>query len=283
MKEQTDAIRTHYDSNPQKEWDRLQKRFPYEKHITVRMMDRYIQPGDTILDIGGGPGHYSVHYARQGHTVTLLDLSDENVRFAKKKARQYGVKITALQGDATDLSGFPDNSFDTVFLMGPLYHLMNEENRIRALQEARRVLKPGGYLFSSFILMFGGVIYGLREAPQTILMPKEQVFYDIAAKSESTALEAFTFSWMTTVRDARKLLESVPGLRTETVFGQESILSPYRYVLSKSPKKIRTAFYDYALRYCEKEDYLTHTEHLMIVSEKVPEEPARTERGGGVQ
>ena len=59
------------------------------------MMDRYIRPGDQILDIGGGPGHYAIHYAKQGHSVTLLDLSDENIRFAKKKARQYGVKITA--------------------------------------------------------------------------------------------------------------------------------------------------------------------------------------------
>ena len=63
-------------------------------------------------------------------------------------------------------------------------------------------------------------------------------------------------------------MAGVPGLRTETVFGQESILSPYRTALSRSPKKIRTAWYDYALRFCEKRDYLTHTEHLMIVSKK---------------
>ena len=269
MQEETEAIRQHYNADPQKEWDRLKKRHPYEKYITIHMMDRYIRPGDTILDIGGGPGHYAIHYAKQGHDVTLLDLSDENVRFAKKKARQYGVKITALQGDALDLSRFPDDSFDAVFLMGPLYHLMNEESRIRAIGEARRVLKPGGCLFSSFILMFGGVIYGLREAPETILQPREQEFYDIAAKGESLSFDAFTYAYMTTVPDARKLLESVPGLRTETVFGQESILAPYANTLNRSPLKIRKAFYDYALRFCEKEGFLTHAEHLMIVSRKV--------------
>ena len=268
MREETEAIRAHYNADPQKEWDRLKKDHPYEKYITVRMMERYIRPGNTILDIGGGPGHYAIHWAKRGHAVTLLDLSDENVRFAKKKARQYGVKITALQGNALDLSRFPDDSFDTVFLMGPLYHLMNEETRLRAIREAKRVLKRGGCLFSSFILMFGGVIYGLRELPETILWPNEQVFYDIAAKGESIAFEAFTYSWMTTVRDAKELLSAVPGLRTETVFGQESILAPYKNVLSRSSKKIRQAFYDYALRFCEKEDYLTHTEHLMIVSRK---------------
>ena len=269
MREEIEAIREHYNANPQKEWDRLQKRFPYEKYITTHMMDRYIHPGDTILDIGGGPGHYTIHYAKQGHAVTLLDLSDENVRFAKKKARQYGVRITALQGNALDLSRFPDASFDTVFLMGPLYHLMNEESRVQAIAEATRVLKPGACLFSSFILMFGGVIYGLRELPQTILSPKEQPLFEIAARSESTALNSFTYSYMTTVREAKALFESAPGLKTETVFGQESILSPYRNVLNQCPRKIRLAWYDYAIRFCEKEEYLTHTEHLMIVSRKM--------------
>ena len=268
MREETEAICKYYNADPRKEWDRLQKKHPYEKYITIHMMDRYIRPGSRILDIGGGPGQYSVHYAKQGHQVTLLDLSDENVCFAKKKSRQYRVRITALQGDALDLSRFPDESFDIVFLMGPLYHLMNEESRLRAVREAKRVLKTGGYLFSSFILMFGGVIYGLRELQETILRPEEQVLFEIAAKEESLAFEAFTYSYMTTVRDAEKLLETVPGLETETVFGQESILAPYRNILSRSPKKVRIAWYDYALRFCEKKEYLTHTEHLMIVSKK---------------
>ena len=267
-REETEAIRKHYNTDPLKEWDRLQKRTPYEKYITTQMMDRYIRPGDTILDIGGGPGQYSVYYAKQGHAMTLLDLSDGNVRFAKKKARQYGVKITALQGNALDLSRFEDASFDAVFLMGPLYHLMEEESRLQAIREAKQVLKPGGYLFSSFILMFGGVIYGLRELPETILWPEEQPLYEVAARDEGLSFKAFTFAYMTTVRDAKQLLASVPGLETVTAFGQESILAPYRNILKRSPRKIRQAWFDYALRYCEKEDYLTHSEHLMIISRK---------------
>ncbi len=270
MTEKKETVRSHYDENPLKEWIRLQKRLPYEKYITVRMMERYIRPDSAILDIGGGPGHYSIHFAKQGHAVTLLDLSGENVRFAKKKARQYGVKITALQGDATDLSRFPDDSFDTVFLMGPLYHLMTEESRLQAIREAKRVLKPGGFLFSSFILMFGGVIYGMRDIPQTIFWPREQPFYEIAAKGKGTSMEAFTFANLTTVSDAEALLSSIPGLETQTVFSQESILAPYQHTLAARPAKERRAWYDYALRFCEKRDYLTHSEHLMIVSQKLP-------------
>ncbi len=267
-REETEAIQTFYNSDPKREWDRLQTRYPYEKYITVRMMERYLQPGSAILDIGGGPGQYAVHFAKQGHRMTLLDLSDGNVRFAKQKARQYRVKLTALQGNALDLSRFGDAAFDAVFLMGPLYHLMEEESRRQALLEAARVLKPGGCLFSSFILMFGGVVYGLRDARETIHWPREQAFYEIAARGEGTSLMAFTYAHMTTVRDAKALLASIPGLRTETVFGQEGILAPYAGSLRACPRKTRLAWYDYALRFCEKEDYLTHAEHLMIISRR---------------
>ena len=268
MQEQTQAIQAHYDANPKKEWDRLKGFHPYEKYITLRMMNRYVRPGDSILDVGGGPGHYAVHFARAGHDVTLVDLSRENVRFAKKKARQYGVYFTAMQGDALDLSRFQDSSFDQVFLMGPLYHLMNEDARIRAVEEAKRVLKPGGCLFCSFILMFGGVIYGLREVPETIFWPGEQEYFEIAARGEGASFEAFTYAHMTTVAEVKKLFAQIPGLKKETIFGQESILAPYRNILKAKPRKLRQAWYDYALRFCDQEEYLTHSEHLMYVARK---------------
>lgn len=268
MKEMIDEIRTHYDADPKKEWERLQIRNTAEKQITVRMMDRYIREGDRILDIGGGPGHYSIYYARKGHDVTLVDLSSGNVRFAKKKAAQYKTHIAASQGNALDLSRFPDESFDVVFLMGPLYHLMKEETRLQAIREARRVLKKDGYLFCSFILMFGGVIYGMREIPETLFMEREQPFYEIAARGESASFDAFTWSYMTTVREAEAHFDHFSDLEQVSVFGQESILAPYRVMLTQIPKKLREAWYDYAVRFCDREDYLTHSEHLMIVSKK---------------
>ena len=268
MKEQKEIIQEYYDSHPKKEWDRLQKDHPYEKYITVHMMDQMIPEGATILDIGGGPGHYSVYYAKKGHEVTLFDLSPENIRFAKKKAYQYGVRFTAMQGDAMDLSRFSDNTFDIVFLMGPMYHLLSEKNRIRALTEAKRVLKPGGLLFTSFILLFGGVVYGLRDLRESICREQEKPVYEACARDESLALDAFTYSYMTTIPDAKKLIGKIPGLTTVKIFGQESILAPYRRLLAETPRKIRLAWYDYAIRFCDKEDFLTHTEHLMIVSRK---------------
>ncbi|MBO2517413.1 MAG: hypothetical protein CW338_09145 [Clostridiales bacterium] len=268
MKEMIDEIKRHYDEEPKKEWDRLQKKHPVEKYITLKMMDRYIRPGDRILDIGGGPGHYAIHYARQGHDVTLVDLSGGNVRFAKKKAAQYKTHITAMQGNALDLSRFADESFDIVFLMGPLYHLMEEETRLQAIREAKRVLKKGGYLFCSFILMFGGVIYGMRELPWTLFNEREKPLYEITARGEAASFESFTYTYMTTVKEAKAHFGGMDDLEQESIFGQESILAPYIHVMEGVSKKLREAWYDYAVRFCDKEEYLTHSEHLMIVCRK---------------
>lgn len=271
MKEQFNEVKKHYDLEPRREWDRLQNRYPYEKYITTHIMDRYIHESDRILDIGGGPGHYSVYGAKKGCEMTLLDLSDGNVRFAKQKARQYGVRFTAIQGNALDLSRFEDNSFDHVFLMGPLYHLLEEESRIKAISEAIRVLKPGGMLFCSFILIYGGVNYNLRECPKQILDESQQPMYDLTARDEAVSCETFTFTWMTTVGEIKKLMAHFDTLEKVTLFAQEGILAPYTHTLEKCTVKERKAWYDYACRFCEKEDYLTHGEHLMYVGKKIGE------------
>lgn len=273
MKQEILEVQKHYDANPLREWNRLQKEHPYEKYITLKIMERYIQPGDSILDIGGGPGHYAIHFSRKGHAVTLVDLSGENVKFARRKARQYKTKIQAQQGNALYLSDFEDNSFDVVFLMGPLYHLLDEKDQRRAIDEARRVLKPNGYLFASFILMYSGVIYGLREFQRSILIPEERSYFDVVLQNQSLSFNAFTQSYMTTVKDAKALFAERDGWRIETVFSQEGVLAPYKYLLAEAPYQERMAWYEFGYQICENEDYLSHGEHLMIVSKKNKDAP----------
>jgi ubiquinone/menaquinone biosynthesis C-methylase UbiE len=85
-----ERVKEHYDQNALAEWNRL-KDHPFEFLFTTYEMDRFILDGDSILDLGGGPGRYAIHYAKKGHPVTLVDLSEGNIRLAKKKARQFKV------------------------------------------------------------------------------------------------------------------------------------------------------------------------------------------------
>jgi len=145
-------VEQYYDAQLQREWERLE-RHRTEFAVTMRALQAHLPPPPArVLDCGGGPGRYAVELARRGYQVTLFDLSAAVLHLARENAAQAGVALAGYEhGSATDLSRFPDDSFDAVLLMGPLYHLLEEGERLQALSEARRVLKPGGPLFAAFI------------------------------------------------------------------------------------------------------------------------------------
>ncbi len=117
---------------------------------TTRYIEQYVKPGMRILDIGAGPGEYSFYFAEKGYEVNALELADANVSAFRKRMRP-GLPLTLLQGNALDLSAYADESFDAVLVFGPLYHLHEEKDRRRCIEEACRVCKKEGTLFFSFI------------------------------------------------------------------------------------------------------------------------------------
>lgn len=146
-----EAVEALYDRDAQREWERAE-RHRTEFAITLRAFAQHLPPPPArILDCGGGPGRYTIQLAVQGYDVTLFDLSATNLALGREKAAEAGVSLAFEQGTALDLSRFPDHSFDAVLVMGPMYHLLAEAERLAALAEARRVLKPGGVLFAAFI------------------------------------------------------------------------------------------------------------------------------------
>jgi SAM-dependent methyltransferase len=110
----------------------------------IRMQDllRRLLPGPNldVLDVGGATGVHAKWLAEDGHRVTLVDPVESQVEVA---AALPGV--TAVVGDARDLP-CEDDGFDAVLLMGPLYHLLDRDHRVRALQEACRAARPGGFV-----------------------------------------------------------------------------------------------------------------------------------------
>ena len=159
-----DLAREHverlYDKDTQYEWDRLD-RHRTELAVTLRALREHLPPPPArVLDCGGGPGRFSIELARMGYEVALFDLSTGNLRMARENANEAGVTIAGYEhGTAIDLSRFSDERFDAVLLMGPLYHLLEEEPRRQALTEARRVLRPGGLLFAAFITRYAPIRY----------------------------------------------------------------------------------------------------------------------------
>jgi ubiquinone/menaquinone biosynthesis C-methylase UbiE len=141
---------------------------------TQRIIERFLPATPSIiLDIGGGPGAYACWLAREGHTVHLIDPVALHLEQASQaSALQPESPITSIGlGDARKLD-FSDEFADVALLLGPLYHLTERSDRITALSEARRVLKPGGILIgasiSRFASAFAGLIDGYLEDPEFV-------------------------------------------------------------------------------------------------------------------
>ena len=104
-----------------------------------------------ILEVGAGTGRYSIALAREGHNVTAVELVESNLN--KLTAKLDGSEsLTAIQGNALDLSVLADNSFDITLMLGPMYHLYSREDMLTALGEAVRVTRKGGIIMVAYCM-----------------------------------------------------------------------------------------------------------------------------------
>ncbi|MEM1483456.1 class I SAM-dependent methyltransferase [Oscillospiraceae bacterium PP1C4] len=121
---------------------------------TMKYIEKYIKSDDRVLEIGAGTGRYSHALAREGYDVDAVELVEHNIEIFKQNT-QPNENITITQGNAMDLSTFPDNEYDITLLLGPLYHLYTKEDKQQALSEAIRVTKPEGIVFAAYVISDG--------------------------------------------------------------------------------------------------------------------------------
>ena len=260
-------VRDFYNNCAEGEWNRIAGR--PEFLLTCRYLDRYINPGDSVLDIGGGPGRYALYLAEKGCDLTLLDLSEANAAFAAAKAKEQGLKIRAMQGDAREADRLVAGLYDHVLLMGPLYHLLDESERVKAVEAALRKLKPGGLLFAAFIHMGGGLVFLLRELPEQIVEPSEERFITPLVQGRSYSGAAFTQAFFIHQNEVLPFMSRF-SLEKMHLLGQESILAPNERTVMAQPPEIVAAWLDLAEKLCEKEEYLSWAEHLLYIGRKTP-------------
>lgn len=119
-----------------------------EFETIIYYLNQYLKKNDTILDIGAGSGKYSIYLDNLGYDVTAIELIKHNLMKIKKEKSN----IKVFQGNAINLDKFIDNSFDIVLLFGPMYHLITHEEKLKALNEAKRLVKDNGLIFTQYIM-----------------------------------------------------------------------------------------------------------------------------------
>jgi len=129
---------------------------------TKELIQRYLDGTKlTILDIGGGCGNYTFWLTTEGHFVHLVDIVPHHIELAKALSLEKKIYPTSIKvGNALNLE-FKNESADAILLFGPMYHLANKDERLQALRECFRVLRPGGQLFIHAIGRYSGIVYGL--------------------------------------------------------------------------------------------------------------------------
>ena len=250
------------------EWERLAWHLQ-EFEVTRRYMQKYLDKPQKVLDIGGGPGRYSIFLAQQGHQVTLLDLSGKNIRQAIERAKEADVHLdSCIHGNALWLSEYfyKEEQYDAVLLMGPLYHLLLEEDRKKALAEALRVLKPGGILIASFISNYAPLQdYAGRMKD---LDDEERLLgYLLDGRSEADDDPEFTAAYFCSAREAQELMTEA-GLKQLVFSGVENILSGKEEQLHKLSEKQREKWLDLAWRLSQDQNLFGMSQHFLYIGRK---------------
>ena len=261
--ENIEIVKKFYDETVDYEWERLE-RHKVEFELTKRYLNRYIKPGDKVLDLGGGPGRYSLYLAELGCAVTLADLSEKNVEFALNKAKEQGLALHGLQVDARDLTSIKDNQFNHVLCMGPMYHLKNEDDRAKIVTECLKKLKSHGILFVAFISSYSFVWDYLIRNPEFILDSDRRVELNKMVDGKDFAGKGFSDNFYISPKNVLPFFEPF-NLEKLHLLNSESLLYLREPELLKQKPDVINAWLDLAEQVCEREDLLSMAEHIMYI------------------
>lgn len=138
----------------------LSKHGRIEFLTTVKYIEKYLNDGMKIMEIGAATGRYSHYFAQNGFEVDAVELVEHNIEIFKSKT-SADEKVSIKQGNALDLSNYADNTYDITLLLGPMYHLYKVEEQKKALSEAMRITKNGGYIFVAYCMVDPSVLTGV--------------------------------------------------------------------------------------------------------------------------
>ena len=241
---------------------RLTRKHGQVEYITsMKYIHEYLKGNENakILDVGAGTGRYSVQLANEGYDVTAVELVKHNLGVLKSK----GSTVKAYQGTALDLSRFSENTFDMTLVFGPMYHLYTIEDKIKALQEAKRVTKVGGVILVAYCMNEYSILtYGFKENHIKESIAKGKVSKDFHVISEPEDLYDYV-----RIEDIDKVNERA-GVKRIKLISADGPANYMRPILNSMDEETYKLFIEYHLSTCERADLLGASAHTLDILRK---------------
>lgn len=239
---------------------RLTHRHGIVEFITAKKyIDKYINKDSKIIDIGAGTGKYSITLYNEGYDITAIELVKHNLMTLKKNCPD----LKSYQGNALNLTKEQDNTYDLVLLFGPLYHLISFEEKVKALQEAKRILKPNGIIMISYYMNEYAIIkHGFME--NKILEAKANNEFD--STYHITPKETDLYS-MVRLEDI-DLLNKTVGLKRIEIISQDGPSDYLRPIINKMDDETFNEYINYHLITCTRPELLGASSHVLDIVTK---------------
>lgn len=248
-------IEQHYNKHP--EDLRLQRRHGIvEFETTMHHLHRFLNKEHMVLDIGAGTGRYTSALMAEGYKVKAVELVKRNIDVFLKREPTANV----VQGDARNMSFIADNTADVTLLLGPLYHLIGDEEKLKALNEAKRVTKPGGVIFVAYLMNEYSILsYCFDEERIGDLLAKGVVDEEYHIQAEETELYDYV-----RIEDVNRL-NAKAGLERVTVFSPDGAADYMRTRLNRMSDDTFARFIEYQKTVSERYDLIGAGSHIVDV------------------
>ena len=230
---------------------------------TMRYIEKYLKPGDRVIEIGAGTGRYSHALARKGYAVDAVELLGHNIEVFKQNTLP-GEPVSVRQGNALELSDFGDDAYDITLLLGPMYHLYTVEEQKKALTEALRVTKPGGMVFAAYCGSDATAIQycfvrGMFKEPRYRALADPVTF-----KLHSGPAEVFALHRR---EDIDGLMDGLPVTRLHFV-GTDMAARYMRDTIDQMDDELYGLYLQYHFAICERPDLVGASNHFLDIFQK---------------